>query len=148
MGSPNNLRNAKVGLSRDGGLMIKMINKTGANSVKGAVLRSGSISGSVINVAVGIPDSIGVFYEDGIPDGESAWVIVSGVAEVLYISNTTSGHLARTFITAESGAIVGRALSEAVPTSPFASDKHFCEIGHVIESRAGAGLAKTVLHFN
>lgn len=147
-GSQVNPKNDKVSFNQDGGLMIKMVNKTGANSIKGTVLKAGSVSGSVISSAIGVPDSIGVFYEAGIPDGESAWVVISGVAEVLYIGNTTSGHLARTFITAESGALAGKALSEAVPTSPFASDKHFCEIGHVIESRIGAGLAKTILHFN
>jgi len=44
--------------------------------------------------------------------------------------------------------IDGQAKSEAVPTSPFATDKHFSEIGHVLESRTGEGLAKVYLDFN
>ena len=48
----------------------------------------------------------------------------------------------------DTGEISGQALNEAVPTSPFATDKHFCEIGHVLETRTGAGLAKVNLHFN
>ena len=42
----------------------------------------------------------------------------------------------------------GQALSEALAAPPFATDKHFYEIGHVLESRVGAGLAKCILHFN
>ncbi len=64
------------------------------------------------------------------------------------LSNTTAGQLARTFVTADAGFVAGRALAENVPTAPFASDKHFCEIGHVAETRVGAGLAKVNLHFN
>jgi len=29
-----------------------------------------------------------------------------------------------------------------------ASDKHFAEVGHLLESRTGPGLAKTLIHFN
>ncbi|KKL90587.1 hypothetical protein LCGC14_1903210 [marine sediment metagenome] len=35
-----------------------------------------------------------------------------------------------------------------IPTSQFATDKHFMEIGHILENTGGAGLARTVLHFN
>lgn len=141
--------NGKVAFSPEGGLMVKMINKSGANSVKGHVVRAEpSVAGAVTKAVVDTADAIGVFYEEQVPDGQSAWVVVSGIADVFYISNTTNGHMARIFITADSGYVAGKALSEAYPTSPFASDKHFCEIGHVIESRTGAGLAKTILHFN
>ena len=66
----------------------------------------------------------------------------------MFIGDTTCGHIARGFIGADAGYIAGYALSEAYPTPPAASDKHFYEIGHVIESRVGAGLAWCVLHFN
>jgi hypothetical protein len=74
--------------------------------------------------------------------------VVSGIADVYFWGNTVRGHLARTGIASDTGEVSGQALSEAVPESPFATDKHFCEIGHVIESRTGAGLAKIIMHFN
>jgi hypothetical protein len=125
-------------------------NLTGGVSVKGEVVTAGSaVNNSVTKIVVDIPNPIGVFYESGIADGAEAWVVVSGIADVYFVGNTTRGHIARGFLTADGASYVaGQALSEAYPTSPFASDKHFYEIGHVLEARAGAGLAKCVLHFN
>lgn len=144
------LANDKVMLTPTGGIAIKLTNKTGGASVKGEVVDSNSaINNSVIKIVKDVPDPIGVFYESGVADGQEAWVVVSGIADVYFVGNTTRGHLARGFLTADGGSYVtGQALSEAVPTSPFASDKHFYEIGHVLESRSGAGLAKCILHFN
>ena len=142
------LRYGKSVLTPEGWVAILLKNSTGAATVKGSVVHSGSGNAEVILITDGIPDAIGVFYDSGVADGQLALVVVCGVADVYYVGNTTAGHLARTFIGSEAGYVTGRALSEAVPTSPFASDKHFCEIGHVIESRVGAGLARTVLHFN
>jgi len=96
----------------------------------------------------GIPDCIGVFYDSGIADGSEAWIVISGIADIYFWGSTTRGHLARTGLAANTGEISGQALSEDIPTSPFATDKHFCEIGHVLESKTGARLAKCVLHFN
>lgn len=139
----------RVMVTPEGGIAVKLTNNTGAVSVKGAlVTTSSAVAMGVVLVAVDIPNPIGVFYESGVANGAEAWVVVSGITEVLFVGNTTRGHLARGFITGDSGYVAGRALSEAVPTSPFASDKHFYEIGHLLESRVGAGLAKIVMHFN
>jgi hypothetical protein len=51
------------------------------------------------------------------------------------------------FLTPDGGTI-GYAHQEAAPSSPFSSDKHFQEIGHILEATAGAGLAMCVLHSN
>ena len=140
----------KVKLTPEGGIAVKMTNKTGGVSVKGEVVTAGfSVDNSVIKTVVDVPNPIGVFYESGVADASEAWVVASGIADVYFVGNTTRGHLARGFLTADGGSYVtGQALSEALPTTPFASDKHFYEIGHVLESRTGAGLAKTILHFN
>jgi hypothetical protein len=139
----------KVGMSADGGVMVKLTNKTGANSVKGEVVHANSAqNNSVVKIVVDVPDPIGVFYESGVADGAEAWVVVSGIADVYFVGDTTRGHMARGFITGDAGYVTGQALSEAVPGAPFATNKHFYEIGHVLESRTGAGLAKCVLHFN
>jgi hypothetical protein len=139
----------KVKLTLEGGIAVKLTNKTGAPSVKGYTVHNNpSFANAVALTAVGDPDCFGVFYESGVADGSEAWVVISGIASVYFIGSVTLGHIARTFIAADAGAAAGKAMSESVPTSPFATDKHFCEIGHVIESRTGAGLAKTILHFN
>lgn len=136
-------------LNKEGGYMVRLINKTGGASVKGYVVTNSSTTANAVEKAVdGQPDALGVFYESGVADGTEAWVVVSGIADVYFIGSTSLGYLARTFIASEAGYVSGQALAEAVPSSPFASDKHFCEIGHVLEARTGAGLARCVLHFN
>lgn len=144
------LGNDKVMFTPTGGIAVKLTNKTTAASVKGEVVHSNSgQNNSVIKAVKDVPDPIGVFYESGVADGQEAWVVVSGIAEVYFVGDTTRGHLARGFLTADGASYVsGQALSEAVPSSPFSDDKHFYEIGHVLESRTGEGLAKCILHFN
>jgi len=147
VGASSSIGSAKM--NSDGGYMVRMTNRTGGTSVKGEVVcASSSYNSAVAKIVQNVPDPIGCFYESGIADGAEAWVVVSGRAQVYFIGNTTHGHLARGFVTSDSGYVTGQALSEAVPSSPFATDKHFYEIGHVIESRTGAGLAWTMLHFN
>jgi hypothetical protein len=134
----------------EGGFAVKLTNKTGGASVKGEVVTpSDATNNAVIKIVKDVPNPIGVFYESGVADAAEAWIVVSGIADVYFVGNTTRGHLARGFLTADGGSYVtGQAMSEALPTSPFSSDKHFYEIGHVLEARTGAGLAKVVLHFN
>ena len=141
--------NDKVKLTSEGGLVIRLINATGADSIKGyCVTTSDAKTEAVKLVPVNVPNPIGVFYEAGIKDGALAWIVVAGIADVYFWTATTRGHLARTGLTADTGEIAGQAMSEAQPTSPFNVDKHFCEIGHVLETRASPGLAKCVLHQN
>jgi hypothetical protein len=149
---PNALNDLDSGLkakiTTEGGLAIKLTNKTGAPSVKGYCATAGSVNNSVILVPIDTPNCIGIFYESGIADSAEAWIVISGIADVYFWGSTTAGYLARTGLTSDTGEVSGNAISEAVPTSPFATDKHFCEIGHCLETRTGAGLAKVNLHFN
>ena len=146
---PQDLNPDYVAFTDYGGLAVKLINKTGARSVKGyCVTPHATTANAVKLVPVDVPNCIGVFLESGVADGERAWIVVAGIADVYFSVAATMGHLARTGLTADTGEIAGQALSEAVPTSPFSEDKHFCEIGHVLETTSGAGLAKCVLHFN
>lgn len=140
----------KVMFTPEGGIAVRMTNRTGVVSVKGEVVcNSSSYPNAVTKIVKDVPNPIGVFYTSGIKEGQEAWVVVSGIADVYYVGNTTLGHLSRGFLTADGGSYVsGQAMSEAVPGSPFSADKHFFEIGHVLEARTGAGLAKTILHFN
>lgn len=139
----------KFAVSAEGGVMVRLTNKTGGASVKGNVVsNSATTANAVEKIVVDQPDPIGVFYESGIADGAEAWVVVAGIADVYFIGSTTLGYLARGFVSADAGYVTGQALAEALPAAPFATDKHFYEIGHVLEARVGAGLAKCVLHFN
>lgn len=140
----------RIKFTPEGGLAVRFVNKSGAPSVKGYVVAADSaVDRGIHNILKDMPDPIGVVYESGIADGEEVWVVTTGVAEVYFVGNTTRGHLARGFLTTDGASyVVGQALSEAVPSSPFASDKHFYELGHVLQSRTGAGLALVNLHFN
>lgn len=140
----------KVWNTPEGGVAVLMTNRTGGTSVKGDIVTvSSSYNNAVSKIVINVPNPIGVIYEDGIADGEEVYVIVSGIADVGFVDSTTRGHIARGFLTADDGSYIsGKALSEAYPTSPFATDKHWFEIGHILESRTAAGLAKTILHFN
>ena len=146
---PTSTATGKIAVTDDGGLAIKLTNKTGAASIEGYVVTaSDTTDNAVMLVPVQDPDAIGVFLESDVADGDEAWVVISGIAEVYFSNAPTKGYLARTGLTADTGEVSGQALSEAIPTSPFATDKHFCEIGHILETKSEAGLAKVVLHFN
>jgi hypothetical protein len=142
-------QNPKISVTPEGGLAIKLTNKTGANTIKGYLVHPSPTTNYAVSLTpVNEPDILGVFYENGVADGEEVWIVIQGIADVYFGDSTTREHFARMSITTDTGSAEGVATSEAIPSSPFANDKHFQEIGHVIESRVGAGLAKCVLHFN
>lgn len=133
----------------EGGIAIKLTNKTGSASVKGYMVDVSSTTDNAFQLCVvDVPDAIGVVYDAGVADGSQCLVVVAGIADVYYVGSTTRKNLARGFVTGDAGYVSGQALNETMPGAPFATDKHFFEIGHVLENRVGAGLAKTVLHFN
>jgi hypothetical protein len=142
------LGNSQGKITPLGGYAIQMTNNTGGASKKGYIVEaeSNSDNGVAYTQADDI-DPIGIMLEEGIPDGDLVWVVVSGIAEVYYSGNVTRATFSRVSITSEA-LQPGIAVNEALPSPPFSTDKHFQEIGHPIENRTGAGLAKTVLHFN
>ncbi len=138
--------------TEEGGLAIRLINNTGAASVKGSVVdASHSVEAAVELEGAGDLDPIGVIYDDGVADGDWVWIVVSGIADVLLEDGTgsTYGNWVET-----SGTAAGRA--DATNAAPPASgvigevQEHFREIGHCLETKgAGTGvLARCVLHFN
>ena len=135
----------------EGGLAILLTNKTGQATVKGMLLEAGSGADTLVTlVAEDDFDPIGVCHEAGIADGSDCWVVVSGIAEVYFELGATRHDF---FRAPNSGAggdglNTGNAVAEAVPGSPAATDKHFQEAGHVLETVAADNLAKCVLHFN
>lgn len=138
-----------VEITPEGGLAFWMINDTGTNSFKGAVIEASSFVANAFDlISVDDPDPMGIVYDDGIADGELCRVIFSGKAEVFFVGSVSLHQFARVTVAADIGAENGKAIAEAFPVPPFASNKHFQEIGHTLESRTGAGLALTNLHFN
>lgn len=134
----------------EGGFAILMTNDTGAPSVKGTVVTTSDSADNAFKLIVkDAPTPIGVVYEEGIPSGELCAVVVTGMADVLFVASTTKGHMARGFLTLDGDSYVpGWAMSEAHPAPPFDEEKHSYEIGHLSTARVGAGLSRVVLHFN
>jgi hypothetical protein len=133
-----------------GGHAIKLINKTGSASVKGTLVKAGTVDGSFIITAADEAMPIGVVYQAGIADGGVCWVVTLGIAEVLLENTTasTAGYWCRTSVT-----VAGRCtMNTASPPGGGITelDRHEREIGHCIESKAqGANvIAKCVMHFN
>jgi hypothetical protein len=136
----------------EGGIAIRMFNKTGGASVKGTLVDTQASIDFAVKIAVADDDDVmGVIYDSGVADGDLVWVVVCGVADVLLedLSTATRGYWCRTSITQ-----AGRA--DITNPNPPASgiiveiQEHFREIGHCLESvTAGTDkLARVVLHFN
>jgi hypothetical protein len=122
---PVGINNNAVLVTDIGGIAVQFT--AGENLVKGNIVDIKS-DGKVYKCVVDVPAVIGVVYEAANADA-SVWVVLHGVAEVYFIGDTTAGNLARGFLTADAGYVAGQALNEAIPTSPFATDKHFTNWG-------------------
>lgn len=133
-----------VSFNEFGGQMIKLINKTGSSSVKGQIVAASTdYDGSFMTSPANGDMPIGIVYDAGIADGQSVWIVVSGVAEVL----SKDGQAPVRGYLAYNSDVAGRAdYSSSVP----ATSQHNREIGHVLESKSSGTnvLAKIVLHFN
>ena len=141
----------KAGISPIGGIMIKLTNKTGSNSVQGQLVHADTSTNDAVKLTIADGEEcIGVFLEGGVSDGSEAWIVISGIADVAMEDNTTAtrGNWVRTSIT-EAGYADA---TNALPPSP-AAFTHFNEIGNCIETVTAGGegthiLARCVLHFN
>lgn len=139
---------SEMGFTTEGGLYITLVNKTGAASIKGTMVScSNSYNNSCMvtqTSGIGSNKSIGVIYDNGIPDGSKVRVVVSGKAYVLLEDEEYSTH----------GQWCGSSLYQAgrvlVADEPSSTSEHFREIGHCLESvSAGTNkLCLVVLHFN
>ena len=137
-----------------GGFAIKLTNKTGANSIAGAVVTTSiGTNDAVMSAANDELEPIGVFLDDGVSDGSEAWVVVGGIADVAMEDNTTAtrGNWVRTSV---ADAPYADATNAVAPGHGIGNaDIHFHEIGHCIETVTAGGLgthilARCVLHFN
>lgn len=138
---------SKVKITPIGGIAIKLTNKTGGNTIAGQLARSDTATDDGV-ILTGITDTecIGIFLDSGIGNNTETWIVVAGIADVIFDDNVTAVH--GNWV--GTGAEAGYARTQA---SPAAAPQHFDEIGHCIESvTAGGGgthiLARCVLHFN
>jgi hypothetical protein len=146
------IRRNPVRFTPEGGLAIRLTNKTGAASIKGTLVAASTATANAFEVtgASGALNCVGAVYESGIADGSECWVVVAGIAEVLLKDSTAStlGYWAKT-----SEDTAGRAdITNSAPTggSVAALEDHNQEIGHCLETKASGTsvLAKIVMHFN
>jgi hypothetical protein len=130
---------SKIKLTTLGGTAVKLTNKTGANSVAGQFVRTSTTTADAVQTtAANDVDVIGVVLDAGISDGSEIWVVVGGIADVLVdAGGSTLGDRMITSATAGSC---------ATSNTP-AIAAHFQEVGHILEARVGAGLARCNLHF-
>ena len=131
-------------LTREGGLALRLTNKTGGASVKGTLVEgSAGTDNAFTTTVVDTVECFGVVYEDGIADGSECLVVIGGRCQVLLKDATAStrGNWV------ETSDVVGRA--DATSASPAAAPTHFKEIGHCIESKGADTdvLAFIMMHF-
>lgn len=131
-------------MTAEGGFAIRVLNKTGAVSVKGTVvIASTATANAVATAPIDADMPIGVMYENGVADGQLCWVVVSGIAEVLF-KNTVAPILGGIVFCSS---VAGRVdIANAIPVQAT----HYREVGHCFEAKTGGTdvLAKCVLHFN
>ena len=140
----------KVRTTPEGGIAIKLINKTGAVSKKGTIVSASFTTDNAFNTS--IADSVipqGSVYESGVPDGQLCWVVVSGIAEVL-LKNDTPAVRGNWVGMSDAAGRVSAGGGGHTGTNPPAQAEHNKEIGHCLESKeAGTDvLAKIIMHFN
>ena len=139
----------KIMLTQEGGYAIKITNRTGETSVKGKVVSTSPDYDNAVRLCpVDSPAPVGVIYEDGIANGSEMWVVVSGIAEVLFVNNVERNWLGRVCRSDDSSYEDGKGWGEVLPTAPFATDKHFQEFSHILETKTAGNLTKVILHYN
>jgi hypothetical protein len=136
----------KVKFTPEGGLAVLVTNKTGSDTVKGTLVDASTATDNAFSLTeADDADIIGIVYEDGIADGEEAWVVIAGIADVL-LKDSTAATRGNWVMSSDT---IGRADATA-SAPPGLAAAHFQEIGHCVQS-AGAGtdvLARCILHFN
>jgi len=136
--------NAEIRIIPEGGLAVRLVNKTGAPSIKGSVVMCSEDADFACMLSPADDDeAIGAIYDSGVPDGDRVWVVVAGKGDVLLQNETASAHgdWVGTSTTA-----AGRAITSNEPAGLTGHDR---ELGHCVQSvSAGTDqLARIVFHF-
>ncbi len=118
------------------GFLTKIINRTGHTSVKGEGVAPSTTADFEAALQANEYDCIGVVAEAGIAEGSEMWVWGDGsICQVLY-KNSTTVTRGEILIAADTNGRFDRVVN---PGSGLpATDTHFKECGHVMESK-GSG---------
>ncbi len=130
------------------GYLLKLINRTGASSVKGSLVTPSTSADREVVLQSDEYDTVGVVQEANIAQGQEMWTwMVGSICQVLMAASTPVGH--GDLLLAAS--VDGRATAASnIGVSLPAASTHFKECGHFLQS-ASAGenvLALAILHFN
>jgi hypothetical protein len=80
-----------AGHTAEGGICVKVKNRTGAPTIKGLVVCAcPAEDGAVVVAQASSVVPIGVVYDSGVPDGGFATIVIDGVADVLLQSSSVS----------------------------------------------------------
>lgn len=132
--------NDKARITPLGGWAVKLTNETGSPTVAGQlVVADITVADAFDTAGASSTLLIGVVLDAGVADGSEAWIVISGIADVL--------------IDAGGAALGDRIVASATAGSADVNNSpsntvHFTELGHVIEAIGGAGVTRCVLHFN
>lgn len=136
-----NLFNNAIKITEIGGIAVKLTNKSGVPSVQGEVVHVDSTTDEAISLeTAGDDDPFGVFLDNGIADGEEAWIVIFGKALVKADANGFSRADRIVMSVTTDGRVVGN-------NAPSVA-AHFTEVGHALEDAAANALGKCILHFN
>lgn len=133
------------------GFQLKIVNQTGATSVKGnSVCPSPTVDNAVqlTQTAENGLDAIGVIYEAGVAVGSEMWVWMNGsICEMLFVDGSAP---TREYVAIGSDTVNGRCIAIAVPTSTPGASEHWREQGHIMQTKtAGTNvLALVCTHYN
>lgn len=136
---------ARIRFTSEGGLALRLINRTGSPSAKGkVVVLSDTHDNAVMTAPANSKFPIGVMYESGVGDGLSTWIVITGRAQVLLKDNVpgTRGYWLGV------SDVAGRADCISDPPSTVVHER---EIGHCMENRNPGGvnfLVYGILHYN
>jgi hypothetical protein len=130
----------KTMITPEGGFAVQYTNNTGGASEKGRLVEVSGVD-SVEYTGVDALDCIGVMYSDGIANGQTVWVVVSGRVQVL-LDDATGSTAGNWVETSEAG------YADATQANPpGAVLAHFQEIGHCLETVAAGGAGTHALCF-
>lgn len=132
----------KCKMTPEGGLAVKLTNKTGAASIKGTIVGVDSAAGNAFDLtAIDANYNLGVVYESGVADGAECWVVVIGIAEVLMKNDATLGQQCRIPLNTDTGEVAGYAMAAAQ-----AATASVYKIGDILETKTADTLCKVLLH--
>lgn len=118
-----------------GGYAVRMVNDTGAATIKGTLVEaSSSVKKGCSVAAAAAIDPIGVIFDAGVADGDSCWVVVIGLCQAL-MEDATDGTMNNWVGSSTTQA--GRV--DCTDASPPNATRHFEENGHCMETTTGAG---------